>query len=190
MKLILIALALITPAFAVQFDSQGFGASLNGWKKDRVADYSFTDASYRTYMPTTTETPGGGLYLSTQVDLLAFGARGAISHIDMTFSPSGTLLSAPLRTTVKGKTVDTGLVRRPTAPPAVEAEPAVSFDATGELIVELFNRFDAEMKQITESKEFEKRDLFSRFSKKDAGSANLADALRHNVNLMLQFVSA
>lgn len=68
-------------------------------------------------MPTITATPGGGMYISTQVNLLAFGGQGAISHIDMTFSSGGT--------------------------------------------------------------------LFSRFSNKNAKSANLPAGLRHNVNLML-----
>ncbi len=195
MKPLLLALALLTPAFAVQFDTDGFGQQLNGWKKDRTTLYDFTDATYRTYMPTITATPGGGMYVSTQVDLVAFGGQGAISHIDMSFDSGGTLLSAQLRTTIKRKVIDTGLVRRPEAPAApvaVEGQPApvaAPFDATGELIIDLFNRYDLEMRKITEGKDAEKRDLFSRFSSADAKSANLAAGLRHNVNLMLLHVS-
>ena len=107
MKSILLALALITPAFAVGFDTEGFGQRLNGWKKNRTAVYDFTDASYRTHMPTITETTDGGIYISTQVDLIAFGDAGAVSHIDMTFSRGGTLLSAQLRSTIGRKTIDT-----------------------------------------------------------------------------------
>lgn len=192
MKSLLVALALITPALAVGFDTEGFGQHLNGWKKDRTAVYDFTDASYRTYQPTITNTTGGGIYITTQVDLLAFGGQGAISHIDLTFSSGGTLLSAQLRTTVGRKIIDTGLVRRPeapVAPAAIEGQPAPvmqRFDATEELIIDLFNRYDMEMKKITEGKAAEKRDLFSRFSNKNAKSANLAAGLRHNVNLMVQ----
>jgi hypothetical protein len=181
MKAILLALTLITPAFAVGFDTEGFGL------------YDFTDAQYRTFKPTITETTDGGIYISTQVDLIAFGDAGAISHIDMTFSRGGTLLSAQLRTTVARKTIDTGLVRRPeppVAPIAVEGQPApkvMPFNATEELIIELFNRYDAEMRKISEGKDAEKRDLFSRFGRnKNAKSANLAAGLRHNCNLMIQ----
>ena len=195
MKTILFALALVTPAFAVGFDTEGFGQRLNGWKKDRTTVYDFTDATYRTYAPTITATPGGGMYISTQVDLVAFGGQGAISHIDMTFSRDGTLLGAQLRTTIGRKIIDTGLVRRPEAPaPPVMVEgrqaPAVIyFDATGELIIDLFNRYDQEMRKITEGKDAEKRDLFSRFSNKNAKSANLAAGLHHNANLMLQSIT-
>lgn len=195
MKTILLALALITPAFAVGFDTEGFGQRLNGWKKNGTALYDFTDAQYRTHKPTITETTDGGIYISTQVDLIAFGDAGAISHIDMTFSRGGILLSAQLRTTIARKTIDTGLVRRPeppAAPMVVEGQPAprvMPFNAAEELIIELFNRYDAEMRKITEGKDAEKRDLFSRLGgSKNAKSANLAAGLRHNCNLMLQHV--
>lgn len=192
MKAILLALTLITPAFAAGFDTEGFGQALNGWKKNDTTLYDFTDATYRTYKPTITETPDGGIYVSTQVDLVMFGDQGAVSHIDMTFSAGGTLLSAQLRSTIRLKTIDTGLVRRPEAPAtplAVEGQPAPKvprFDATEELIYDLFSRFDLEMKKVSEGKDAEKRDLFSRFSNRNAKSVNLAAALRHNVNLMLK----
>jgi hypothetical protein len=197
MKAIFLALALITPAFAVGFDSEGFGQQLNGWKKNRTALYDFTDASYRTYVPTVTDTAGGGMYISTQVDLILFGGNGAVSHIDMSFDSRGVLQSAQLRSTLAGKTIDTGLVRRPEepAPPvAVEGQPApkvVAFNGTEELIIELFNRYDMEMRKVTEGKDAEKRDLFSRLAgSKTAKTANLAAGLRHNCNLMLQHVTS
>jgi hypothetical protein len=196
MKSILLALALITPAFAVGFDTEGFGQSLGGWNKKSSAVYDFTDAAYRTYIPTITETSDGGIYVSTQVDLIAFGSAGAISHIDMTFSSGGTLLSAQLRSTIGRKTIDTGLVRRPEqpAPPiAVEGQPApkvMPFNAAEELIIELFNRFGTDMRKVSEGKDAEKRDLFSRLGgSKNAKTANLAAGLRHNCNLMLQNVT-
>jgi hypothetical protein len=195
MKTILLALALITPAFAVGFDTEGFGQRLNGWTEKGTTEYHFTDAQYRTYKPTITETTDGGIYISTQVDLIAFGSYGAISHIDMTFSAGGTLLSAQLRSTIGRKTIDTGLVRRPESPEppvAVEGEPApriMPFHATEELIIELFNRYDTEMRKVSEGKDAEKRDLFSRLGgSKNAKSANLAAGLRHNCNLMIQSV--
>lgn len=195
MKAILLGLALISPVFAIGFDTEGFGQRLNGWTEKGHAVYDFTDARYRTYKPTITETTDGGIYISTQVDLIAFGSAGAISHIDMTFSSGGTLLSAQLRSTIGRKTIDTGLVRRPEAPAAPaategQAAPkAMPFNASEELIIELFNRFDAEMRKVSEGKEAEKRDLFSRLGgSKSAKTANLAAGLRHNCNLMIQHV--
>ena len=193
MKPILLALALITPAFALGFDTEGFGQSLNGWKKNRTALYDFTDASYRTYRPTITDTAGGGIYISTQVDLILFGGNGAVSHIDMTFDSAGVLQSAQLRSTLSNKTIDTGLVRRPEAPVpplAVEGQPApkvAPFNGTEELMIELFNRYDIEMRKVTEAKDAEKRDLFSRLGgSKSAKTANLGAGLRHNCNLMIK----
>ncbi|MDP4624832.1 MAG: hypothetical protein NWT08_06825 [Akkermansiaceae bacterium] len=191
MKSILLALALVTPAFAVHFDIDAFGGYLNGWDKSNTSTYAFTDAHYKTYSPTITGTPSGGLYVSTQVDLLAFGGQGAISHIDLTFNSSGTLVSAQLRSTIGRKIIDTGLINRaeePVATAPVEGQPAPKppvFNQTEQLINELFNRYDAEMRKVTEGKDAEKRDLFSRFSNKNAKTANLAAGLRHNVNLML-----
>jgi hypothetical protein len=63
------------------------------------------------------------------------------------------------------------------------------FNAAEELIIELFNRYDAEMRKVSEGKDAEKRDLFSRLGgSKNAKSANLAAGLRHNCNLMLLHV--
>lgn len=104
MKFIFIALVLVTPAFAVRFDIDSFGSYLNGWdKKSNASTYSFTDATYRTQSPTITGTSSGGLYVSTQVDLLAFGGQGAVSHIDLTFNSQGVLLAAQLRSTIGKK---------------------------------------------------------------------------------------
>lgn len=192
MKSILLAITLIVPLNAAQFDTEGFGQKLNGWKKNRTTQYELTDATYRTYMPTITATPGGGMFLTTQVDLITFGGVTAVSHIDMAFSAGGTLLSAQLRSTIQRKTIDTGLVRRPETPMIVEGETTRidrTFNPTDELIIDLFSRYDMEIKRVWESKDAEKRDLFSRFSSKGAKNVNLPAALRHNINLMLQFVS-
>lgn len=194
MKFIFIALVLVTPAFAVRFDIDSFGSYLNGWdKKSNASTYSFTDATYRTQSPTITGTSSGGLYVSTQVDLLAFGGQGAVSHIDLTFNSQGVLLAAQLRSTIGKKTIDTGLVTRAenSAPLATaEGQPAATpiFTPTEQLINELFNRYDVEMRKISEGKGAEKRDLFSRFGNKNAKTANLAAGLRHNLNLMVSSI--
>lgn len=187
-----VTLVLSSSAFAVTFNNDGFGGQLNGWHKNRTATYSFTDARYRTHMPTITATPSGGMFLTTQVDLLGGGKKGAVTYLSLTFSRSGVLESAQIRGTRGGKEIDTGMIRRPEAPAAPmaaegeAAAPAKPFHATDELINELFNRLDAELNK-KDAKEGERRDLFSRLS---GGSrqADLAAGLRHNINLILQNV--
>lgn len=62
-----------------------------------------------------------------------------------------------------------------------------------EMIAELFTRFDAEFKKVSDAENTgkKKRDLFSRLG--NAGtmrSTNVAAGLRHNLNLILQHVNA
>jgi hypothetical protein len=192
---ILLTLALGSSALAVSFDTEGFGSRLNGWKKDRTASYAFTDAKYRTHVPTITYSPSGAMFLSTQVDMLALAGKGAICHIDMTFSAGGQLEGVQIKGLINNKAIDTGLVRRPEAPalePVVEgatAAPPRPFHPTDEMIAELFIQFDAQMKKVTEAKEGWRSDLSSRLSGNTVKSADLSAGLRHNLNLMLQHVN-
>lgn len=194
----LASLVLASSALAASFDTEGFGSRLNGWQKNRTASYSFTDAKYRTHVPTITYSPSGTMFLSTQVDLLAVAGKGAICQIGLTFSSSGSLEGAQIKGSINNKALDTGLIRRaespvPAAAPApAEGTVAVSLprpvNATDEMITELFARFDAEMKKVTEAKETMRADLFSRIAGNNVKSADLSAGLRHNVNLMLQHV--
>ena len=193
---ILATLTLGSSAFAASFDTEGFGASLNGWKKNRTASYSFTDAKYRTHIPTITYSPSGTMFLSTQIDMLAAAGKGAICQIELTISPSGLLEGVQIKGNVGNKAIDTGLVRRPEAPtpaPAPAEGAAVAaprpVNATDEMIAELFVSFDTEMKKFTEAKGSIRSDLFSRLSGNNVKTADLAAGLRHNLNLMLQNVS-
>lgn len=193
---LLILLALSALAGAVSFDADGFGLSLSGWRKNRSAVYSLADGNYRTRMPSITATPGGGIFLSTQVDYLTGG--GATCHLQLTFGPSGTLEGAQIKGLVAGRNLDTGLVRRAQPQPApapVEGDasapppPApLRGHPTDELIAELFTSFDNEFRRVAEAKEKQKRDLFSRLSRSSPRSADIAAGLRHNLNLILQHV--
>ena len=192
---LLASLVLPSTAFAVSFDTESFGARLNGWKKDRTAVYSFTDAKYRTHSPTITFSPSGTMFLSTQVDMLALSGKGAVCQVGLTISPAGVLEGAQIKGSIGNKSLDTGLIRRPEAPAAaVPSEgtatvPVRLVSATDEMITELFVRFDTEMKKFTEGKGTMRSDLFSRMSGNNVKSADLSGGLRHNVNLMLQYVS-
>jgi hypothetical protein len=191
---ILATLALGSSTFAASFDTAEFGARLNGWQKNRSATYKFTDATYRTHIPTITYTPSGTMFLSTQIDMLAAAGKGAICQIALTVSPSGVLEGVQIKGDVSNKAIDTGLVRRPEAP-AVAPAPADGstevaaprpFNATDEMIAELFASFDTEMKKVTEAKGSLRSDLFSRIAGNTVKSADLSAGLRHNLNLMLQ----
>ena len=120
---ILATLTISSSAFAVSFDTEGFGTSLNGWRKDRTANYAFADAKYRTHIPTITFSPSGSMFISTEVDLLATAGKGAICQIGLTFSSYGVLEGAQIKGSINNKALDTGLIRRPEAP-AVAAAPA------------------------------------------------------------------
>lgn len=191
-----VSLVLTSTTFAASFDAEGFGARLNGWKKDRTAVYSFTDAKYRTHSPTITYSPSGTMFLSTQVDMLALAGKGAVCQIGLTFSAAGVLEGVQIKGTIGSKSLDTGLIRRPEAPAAPAptegtspVAPARPVHATDEMITELFVRFDSEMKKFTEGKDTMRSDLIARMSGNSVKSADLSAGLRHNVNLMLQHVS-
>jgi hypothetical protein len=191
-SLIFLSFLSIQPLMAVSFDAETFGASLNGWDKKRTANYTFTEATYRTHAPAITPTPSRGIFLSMQVDLRSGMGNAAVCHLHLTFSSAGILESAQIKGLVGKRNIDTGLIRRPeapVAPPVAEgaaAVPVKPFHATDELVAELFTSFDGEMKRINAAAEGEKKDLLSRLSGKPA--FDLGAGLRHNLNLVLQNV--
>lgn len=187
-------IALISLAGSLQaasFDSTGFGTQLGGWRKNGTAVYEFTDAKYRTHKPTITQSPSGALFLSTQVDMLSAAGNGAVCQLGLTFSREGKLESIQIKATVRGKALDTGLVRPSEAP--AEGEGVVKssgLSPADEMVVEVFRLFDIEMKKVTEAETGFRSDLAARLSGNNVTSADLTAGLRHNVNLMLQHVGA
>jgi hypothetical protein len=120
--LILPCLACLSAAApAVTFDVEGFGNALNGWSKKRTASYSIDSHNYRTHQPTITPTPGGGMFVSTRVDYCPRGRKPTTSHIELSFSGEGALVSGQNRMQVGDTRLNTGqVVRNPEAPPAPE----------------------------------------------------------------------
>lgn len=193
-RILLKTIALIGLAGSLQaasFDSTGFGTHLGGWRKDGTAVYEFTDAKYRTHRPTITQSPSGALFLSTQVDMLSAAGKGAICQLGLTFSREGKLESIQIKATVRGKALDTGVVRPTEAPAEAEGAPKRGgLSPVDEMVVEVFRLFDTEMKKVTEAEGGFRSDLAARLSGNNVTSADLTAGLRHNVNLMLQHVSA
>lgn len=182
---LLTTLALSALASATTFDTEAFGASLNGWRKDQTARYSLGDGSYSTHKPALTATHNGGLFLSTRVDLLATGRDRSTCHISLDFSASGVLLSAQIKGVVGNKSVDTGLIRRPETAAATEGAAPVPGDLTSDLLNQLFSAFDAEVSKVRAEEEKDHTDFFSRLGSKRGRSGDLSAGLRHNVNLLL-----
>lgn len=186
------SIILLWPASAVQMDIQSFGQSLNGWKKNRTAVYSIDNHAYRTHRPTITPTPGGGVFVSTRVEYTPRIGKMTTSYIELTFSSGGTLLTGQLRVVVKGLQVTTGLISRPDEAVRGEGEVPTADSTpwntpTNRLVNDMFKALDTELVKLSKSDLAGKKDLFSRLFSKDYGSADLAGALRHNLNLILRY---
>jgi hypothetical protein len=192
----LCALGMTLATSAVEFDINAFGDSLNGWRKDRAAHYTMDNHSYATHVPTVSRTHGGGLFISTRIECKARAGKAAVSHLELAFSPEGHLISGQVRVTVNGKRLNTGQVTRAPqsapAPPAedgtVPADPEPWKTATTQIVMDLFSALDTEFAKLEKADTEGKKDVFGRLFGKGFDSADLAAALRHNMNLMLGFV--
>tara|TARA_A100001037_G_scaffold306864_1_gene357682 strand:- start:23960 stop:24577 length:618 start_codon:yes stop_codon:yes gene_type:complete len=187
----------LLPSPATTLNVEAFGKALHGWKKDRTASYTINNNRYRTHRPTATRTQGGGLFISTRIEEGGRLSSGAVCVLELTFSPEGHPIAAQIRATMKGKRLDTGLVtRKAAAPLPTEGEGTAEAGAgwqtpTNTLVMDLFTRFDAELRKL-DGKEGgrQRRDIFGRVT----GSANkrtdVPAAIRHNLNLLLGHVGS
>jgi hypothetical protein len=187
---ITIAAGLSLSASAVSFDTEGFGAALNGWGKKRTASYSIDNHSYRTHQPTTTPAPGGGMFVSARVDHCPRGGKATSSYIELVFSGEGHLLSGQIRIKVGEKSLNTGqVVRAPEKPAPAEGETEQDLEPwktpTMQVVMDMFSALDTELGKLEKDDTKGRKDVFGRIFGQDFGSADLAAALRHNVNLML-----
>lgn len=174
-------------AGASSIDTESFGASLNGWKKNRTASYSINNSGYRTHQPTVTETTDGGMFVSTRIDRgRCFGSKGATCFLELTFSPAGTLTVGQIRINAEGMQLNTGAVAR-RVETATEGEEAISLvSPTESLVQELFTRLDSELAKLDKAEDKGgRRDILGRLSNSDESTANYSAALRHNLNLLL-----
>ncbi|MDA0766631.1 MAG: hypothetical protein O3A92_07395 [Verrucomicrobia bacterium] len=184
------SLSLSLSASAVSFDAEAFGSALNGWRKNRTASYSVDNHSYRTHRPTVTQTHGGGMFVSARVDHCPRGGKATSSYIELVFSGEGHLLSGQIRIKVGEKSLNTGqVVRAPEKPAPTEGEAEQDLEPwktpTMQVVMDLFSALDSELGKLEKDDTKGKRDVFGRIFGQDFGSADLAAALRHNVNLML-----
>lgn len=185
-------MSLLGSASAVTFDSDTFGRALNGWQKNRTASYSIDNHSYRTHRPTLTRNPGGGLFISARVEHLRSFGKKTTSYIELSYSAEGTLVTAQIRIMAGDFRVNSGLINRPAlAAPAEGEAPAADTEPwnnpTGVMIQDLFKALDNEVAKMAKAGDG-KKDIFSRAFGRGYDSADLAAALRHNLNLLMACV--
>ena len=186
-------LAVLLPASAVTFDADTFGQSLNGWRKNRTASYSIDNHGYLTHKPTVTPSPGGGIFISTRVEHRPALGKKTTSYIELSYGTEGTLITAQIRIMAGDKQVNTGLItRQALAPAPVEGEvPPVNAEPWNTppkvLIQDLFKSLDTEFAKVAKQDLEGKKDVFSRVFGKGYQSADLAAALRHNLNLVMRY---
>ena len=184
--------ALLLPVSAVTFDTETFGQTLNGWRKNSTASYSIDSHSYLTYKPTVTPSPEGGIFISTRVEHRPTLGKKTTSYIGLSYSEDGTLITAQIRIMAGDKQINSGLIQRQALapaplqgePPAMNSEPWNT--PTRVLVQDLFKSLDTEFAKVAKQDLEGKKDVFSRVFGKGYQSADLAAAIRHNLNLVMR----
>ncbi|OUJ75795.1 LGFP repeat-containing protein [Hymenobacter crusticola] len=98
---------------ALQFDMAKLGQQLTGWdaKDGSAAEYTSAGSNYRTYKPSVSPTPSGGLFISTKLDHIRGMAADDHAQVEMEFAANGVIISSRVAMTIQGhNTLDTGLI--------------------------------------------------------------------------------
>ncbi len=188
--MIAVGLSSLCQVFGLGIDIESLGQSLNGWSAKRTASYTIDSQNYRTHVPTVTENLDGGIFISMRVEHVSALRPDAVAYLELTFAPNGYVGASQIRLTVNGQTYNTGQVLRP--------EEALSIgddigspdwrSAHTKLVLELFNKLDAEFAKDKGEEKKPKRDLWGRFKGSKVDQADISAALRHNLNLLLSNV--
>lgn len=128
------------PAPQAVFDLEGMGRALNGWrhKGGTAAEYKSAGSNYRTYRPTVTNTPDGGLFVSTKLDHIRGLKKDDHAQVEMLFDSGGRILQARATMQIQGKlALDTGVITKNVGDRRVTAIVAIS-----EEIFRLLDRID------------------------------------------------
>jgi hypothetical protein len=185
------SLAFLLPAQAVTVDVDAFGAALNGWRKNRTASYTIDDHPYLTHKPTITPNASGGVFISTRVDHKRSFGKKTTSYIELNYDSEGMLLTAQIKIIAGDLRLNSGSISRPPLAPAGGEEGAPPLDGepwlspTARMVNQLFTALDTEFDKLAKAKQEEKKDVFSRVFGKGYSGADLASALRHNLNLLI-----
>lgn len=185
------AAGLAMTAGAVELDADAFGASLNGWNGKQVALYTMSDQVFGTHLPTTTGTPGGGMFLSVRVDCRSRTGKTTGSFLELEFDAMGDLVSGQIRGGRGRRSFNTGRIARP-APAGGGGQPGeglvIGTPATQRVVADLFDALDRELVRLAKEEEARKQDVFGRLFGPDRSCGGLSATLRHNLNLVLRHV--
>ena len=188
---VIAGLSFLLPASAVTIDTQAYGESLNGWRKNRTAFYSIDNHSYLTHKPTVSPSPDGGIFVSTRIEHAPRFGKKTTSYLELSYSAAGTLLTIQIKIMAGDLRLNTGLISRPAliATPAEGEVPAVALPwttPTKTMVDNLFKALDTEFAKLSKKEQEGKKDVFSRVFGTGSKSADLSAALRHNLNLLLR----
>jgi hypothetical protein len=147
------------------------GAQLGGWTKKggTAAEYKSADSNYRTYKPTLSSPPGGGLFTTTKIDHIRGGAKDDHNQLEMEFDLYGQLISVRSVMTIQGTPqFDTGLVK---AAGALYNDQAAQIAEVAAKIVNSLASFVTDLNE-------------------HGGRANFPAIVRHNLNIIAGCVEA
>ncbi len=156
----------------LQFNMAKLGQQLTGWDKKNgtAAEYTSADSNYRTYKPTVSPTPTGGLFISTKLDHIRGMAADDHAQVEMEFAANGVIISSRVVMAIQGRTsLDTGLIAGAAgAGGTAIGGPAVGAAATAiaELSAKILNSLSTFISKLSET----------------GGRANFPAVVRMNMN--------
>ena len=138
-----------------------------------------------------TGSPQGGVFVSTRVEHKKTFGKKTTAYIELDYDSESTLLTVQIKVMANGLRLNSGAIARPPLAPAPSAGAPAAGDAepwlspTARMINQLFTALDGEFTKLAKAKQEEKKDVFSRVFGKGYDGADLATALRHNLNLLI-----
>lgn len=161
----------------LQFDMAKLGQFLTKWDKkgSSAAEYMSAGSHYRTYKPTVSPTPQGGLFLSTKLDHIRGMAADDHAQVEMEFAANGEIVSSRATMTIQGHpTLDTGLIAGAAAVGGTVAGGGPASGAAaqgiGELAAKIVNSLSKFISDISET----------------GGRANFPAVIRMNMNFICE----
>ncbi len=175
---VLISWVITLPTLAgVTVDIKKLGKSLGGWdgRKAKYAQYEMADNHYRTFKPTITPTPEGGLFVSIRIDHLR-GLLASDDHavLETTFDKAGKVVSTRSIINVQGRKITSDLI----AGGVRGAGRATSGASPAEVVVSLGSDLVA---NLTEK--------LSRETNVEPGRVVFPSVVQHNFNFLYQAIT-
>lgn len=156
---------------SVSINIETLGTSLGGWKKrDAMAEYELSGATYRTFRPEVSPTPDGGIFVSVRIDhVRGWLASNDHAVLEITVSKDGDILSAKSSIAIQGRAITSDLIRSGTQAGQQLTTADRSVQIGSDLVADLSAKLLRE--RIVES-----------------GRVTFPAALRHNYNMIYQSI--